>query len=101
MDYEDRLKMLNWPTLEKRRLFVSLVECFRTVFRLNNLKFSDFFELSISNRSRANHSFKLYVKSAKCNSYKYSFFVRIIQEWHGLNYQFWQVVEGLNGVISI
>ena len=32
-------------------------------------------------------------------SYKYSFFVRIIQEWHGLNYQFWQVVEGLNGVI--
>ena len=34
-------------------------------------------------------------------SYKYSFSVRIIQEWHGLNYQFWQVVEGLNGVISI
>jgi len=28
MDYEDRLKIINWPTLEKRRFFISLVECF-------------------------------------------------------------------------
>ena len=59
MDYEDRLKILNWSTLEKRRLFFSLVEYFNAVVGLNNLKFSDLFELSESNRTQANYSFKL------------------------------------------
>ena len=43
MDYEYLLQILNWPSLEKTRLFISLVGCFKTVFRLNNLKFRDFF----------------------------------------------------------
>ena len=74
MDYEYRLKILNWPTLGKRTLFISLVKCFKSVFALNNLKLSDFFELSKSNHTRAIQSFKLYIKNSKCNSYKYSFF---------------------------
>ena len=28
MEYEDRLRKLKWPTLETRRLFLSLVECY-------------------------------------------------------------------------
>ena len=43
MEYEDRLKILNWPTLEKRRHYISLVECYKTVFSLNGLNLSDFF----------------------------------------------------------
>jgi hypothetical protein len=43
----------------------------------DNLNFGDLFEKSKSSRTRANHRDKLYVKMAKVNSYKYSFFVRI------------------------
>ena len=63
MEYEERLKILNWPSLEKRRHFISFVEC----YSLNGLNFSDFFELALVSRTRANHSFKLFVKSAKVN----------------------------------
>ena len=84
MEYEDRLKILKWPTLEKRRHYISLVECYKTVFGLNGLNFSDFFELALDTRTRANHPFKLFVKSAKVNPYKYSFFVRIVKDWNNL-----------------
>ena len=32
MEYVERIKILNWPTLEKRRHFISLIECFKIVF---------------------------------------------------------------------
>ena len=79
MEYEDRLKISNWPTLEKLRHYISPVECYKTVFSLNGLNFSDFFELVLDTRTRANHPCKLFVKSAKANPYKYSFFVRILK----------------------
>ena len=31
-EYEDRLRKLKWPTLETRRLFLSLAECYKIVF---------------------------------------------------------------------
>ena len=64
MEYEERIKILNWPTLEKRRHFISLIECYKIGFDLNSLKFSDFFEVALDKRTRANHSFKLGVKNA-------------------------------------
>ena len=45
---------------------------------------SDFFELALDTRTRANHPFNLFVKSAKVNPYKYSFFVRIVKDWNNL-----------------
>ena len=44
-------------------------ECYKTVFGLNGLNFSDFFELALDTRTHANHPFKLFVKSAKVNPY--------------------------------
>ena len=82
--YEGRLKILTWPTLEKRRHYISLVECYKTVFSLHGLNLSDFFELALDTRTRANHPYKLSVKSAKVNPYKYSFFVRIVKDWNNL-----------------
>ena len=38
MEYEDRLRKLKWPTLETRRLFLSLVECYMIVFGMNKLR---------------------------------------------------------------
>ena len=38
MPYEECLKLLKWPTLEQRRLFLSLIECYKTINRLNGLE---------------------------------------------------------------
>ena len=53
-------------------------------FGINSLPFSDFFKLTKCNRTRADHDYKLYVKVAILNSYKYSFFVRIVNTWNNL-----------------
>ena len=53
-------------------------------FGINSLPFSDFFKLTKCNRTRANHDYKLYVKVAILNSYKYSFFVQIVNTWNNL-----------------
>ena len=66
MEYEDSLRKLKWPTLETRRLFLSLVECYKIVFGMNKLNFDDLFEFTKCNSTRANHPYKLYVKPAKC-----------------------------------
>ena len=78
--YKGICKMLRWSD---RRLYFSLIECYKLVFALNSLCFSDFFEFA-SKRTRFNHNYKLQVKSANCNCYKYSFFVKIIREWNDL-----------------
>ena len=78
MSGEDRCRLLNWQTLEKStREFLSLVQCYKIVFGIDSLPFSNFFKLTKCNRTRANHNYKLYVKVAILNCYKYSFFVRI------------------------
>ena len=79
MSYEDRCKLLKWPTLADRRTFVSLIECYKIVFGLYHLKFEDFFDFATTPSTRANHQYKLYVKLARLNCYKHSFFVRIIK----------------------
>ena len=85
MEYEDRLRKLKWPTLETRRLFLSLVECYKIVFGMNKLNFDDLFEPTRYNSTRSNHPpYKLYVKPAKCNPYKYSFPIRIVRDWNSL-----------------
>ena len=37
MPHEERLKFLNSPTLQQRRLFSSLIECYKTRNRPNGL----------------------------------------------------------------
>ena len=84
MAYEERCKELKWNSLVQRRDFLSLVECYKIVFNLNGLNFSDYFELCRNTKSRSNHPYKLQTKLAKLNCYKNSFFVRIIKPWNDL-----------------
>ena len=65
MSYEDRCKLLRWSHLTDRRLYFSLIECYKFVFGLNSFSFRDFFEFA-SRRTRSNHNYKLQVKSANC-----------------------------------
>ena len=64
MPYEDRCQLLNWPILSNRRTYLSLVECYKS--------------------TRANHSYKLFIKPARQNCYKHSFFIGIIKLWNDL-----------------
>ena len=85
MSYEERLKFLNWPTLYQRRLFSSLTESYKTVNSLNGLDPLEFFMFAHDFRPlRANHRYKLKPVSAKLNSFKYSFFVHIVNDWNNL-----------------
>ena len=85
MPYEERLKLLKWPTLEQRRLFLSLIECYKTINRLNGLDPSAFFTFANDFRLfRANHRFKLKLASATLNSFKNSFFVRITDKGNNM-----------------
>ena len=77
MEYEDGLRKLKWPTLETRRLFLSLVECYKIVFGKNKLNFDDLCELTKCNSTRANHSYKPYVKPASVP-------IRIVRDWNSL-----------------
>ena len=45
----------------------------KIVFGMNKLNFDDLFEFTKCNSTRANHPYKLYVKPAKCDPYKYYF----------------------------
>ena len=71
--------------LLQRRLFSSLIECYKTINRLNGLDPSAFFTFAHDFRPlRANHRFKLKLTSATLNSFKHSFFIRIIDKWNNL-----------------
>ena len=85
MEYEERLRRLKWSTLETRRLFLSLAECYKTVFDdLNKPNIDSLFEFTKRNSTLANHPYKLYDKPAKCNPYKYSSFIGIAQDCNSL-----------------
>jgi len=77
MSYEHRCQLLKWPTLSDRRIYFSLVECYKTGFGLYHLKFA-------TRCTRANHSYKLYVKPARLNCYKHSIFIGIVKLWKNL-----------------
>ena len=68
--YKKRLMVLKWPTLQQRRLFSSLTECYKTINSLNG-------------PLKANHRFKLKSVSATLNSFNI-FFIRIIDKWNNL-----------------
>ena len=77
--------VLKWPTLKQRRLFSSLTECYETLNRPNGLDATAFFMFARDFRSsRSNHRFKLKFASATLNSFKHSFFIRVIDKWNYL-----------------
>ena len=84
MSYEERCILLNLNTLQHRIEYLSVVECYKTVFGLNGRDFDDYFEFCRSKSTRANHPYKIQTKLAKVNSFKYSFFVRIVNDWNSL-----------------
>ena len=84
MSYQERCTLLKWGTLEKRRTYQSLVECYKTVFNLNGISFHEVSDYKFTNKTRVNHKYTLYTKLLRLDCYKHSFFVRIIKLWNDL-----------------
>ena len=61
-----------------------MVESYKTVFGLSGLDFDDYFEFCRSKNTTANHPYKIQTKLAEVNSFKYSFFMRIVKDWNNL-----------------
>ena len=59
MSYEERCILLNLNTLQHRRKYLSVVECYKTVFGLNGLDFDDYFEFCRSKNTRTNYPYKI------------------------------------------
>ena len=84
MPYGRRYEFLKWDTLEKRREYYSLIECYKTVFGLNGVSFDEVFEFRHIRKTQNNHKYTLYSKLPGENCFQYSFFVRIIKAWNCL-----------------
>jgi len=61
MSYTERLKHLNLPSLELRRLHNDLICCYKITFGLTNLQLSDFFNMAPLQTTR-DHQYTLYKK---------------------------------------
>ena len=83
MTYAQRLQYLSIPSLELRRLHLDLLFCYKIVFGLVDINFSDFFEFCPSNRTRG-HAHKLF--KSHCNScVRSQFFAeRVVKVWNSL-----------------
>ena len=98
--YKKRLMVLKWPTLQQRRLFSSLTECYKTINSLNGLDPSKFFTFArVFRPLKANHRFKLKSVSATLHSFNI-FVIRIIDKWNNLPKEIADV-ENLNIFTSI
>jgi len=68
--YAARLRLrLNVPSLELRRLHIDLIMYYKIVFRLVDVKFDDFFQLSTVATTRG-HPFKLFEEHSSVNARK-------------------------------
>ena len=72
MSYTDRPKFLGLTRLELRRLHLDLIFCYKIVFGMVAINFSDIFEFSHVSKTRG-HAYKLF-KSHSNNSTRCQFF---------------------------
>ena len=81
--YEQEQHELQWLTVIQRHHLLSLCQVYKTVNRLDCIKFSDYF--SYSKRSVRNcHSLQLPFTSSRINAFRYSFFVNSPFLWNKL-----------------
>jgi len=83
MEYEERLRKLNLPTLTYRRLRGDMIEVFKIVTnKYDQAACSNLFDTNP--HSTRGHSYKLFKKRANTNPRKYSFTHRVINPWNSL-----------------
>ena len=64
--YTERLNRLGLLTLELRRLQLDIIFCYKIVFGLTTLTYSDYLQFG-SNTNTRGHAYKLYILQNSCN----------------------------------
>jgi len=81
--YGKRLKLVNLPSLELRRLHANLLWCSKIVFGVVDLMYDDFFKLCPCTVARG-HVYKLYKPSRTISARSRFIACRIINAWNNL-----------------
>ncbi len=83
LEYEDRLKSLGIPTLEYRRKRSDLIQVYKALHGLDDMKWQDMFTLSTTHTR--GHSLKLYKKQGRTTQRINTFALRVVDSWNSLS----------------
>ena len=84
--YEERLKILNLPTLEHRRKRGDMIEVFKIMNKFENVERSQFFTLvsEVHPHDTRGHKFKIWYPQTSTLTRRHHFDIRIIESWNNL-----------------
>ena len=83
LSYNQRLHLLQLDSLELRRLKIDLVETYKIMYGLENVKFDEFFSFAANLGTRSN-GLKLEVTLSKTEIRKHFYSNRIVSVWNAL-----------------
>ena len=83
-EYQERLGVLKWPSLELRRKFICLVQIYMIIFGHCDIGPHMFFDFNVLAKTRRNHNFKITPKKTRTNYFIIFFFNRYISDWNGI-----------------
>ena len=81
--YSERLRLLQLPSLELRRLQSDLIWCYKIVFGQVDLCTSEFFDLRLSCSTRG-HPYKIFKRHTSCRIRSEFFAERVVNVWNTL-----------------
>jgi hypothetical protein len=81
--YEERMRALNLPSLKYRRYRGDLIQTFKILNKVDDLKFDEFY--TFNDRCTRNADVKLHINRCSTNIKKYSFSFRSAKKWNRLS----------------
>ena len=83
LSYEECLRKINIPTLAYRRIRGDMIETYKILSEKYDPEVSNFINLRDDSNTRG-HIYKIYKSRARLNVRKYSFCMRIVDQWNSL-----------------
>ena len=83
LSYQDRLEILNLPSIKYRQIRADLIQTYKILHNIDNVNGEDFFSLSKIQNTR-NNELKLYKKFAKSIPRNNFLSFRVINLWNSL-----------------
>ena len=84
LEYQERLKVLNLPTLEERRKRGDMIQMYKCVMGMDRIDRDDFVVRDMTSVTRGGHELKLRLPGHTTDVGKYSFPARSIHAWNSL-----------------
>ena len=84
VDYQERLRKLNLPSLEERRRRGDMIQLFKCVTGMDKVDKENFLELDMERRTRGRQELKLRLPVCTTDTKKFSFPVRSLTDWNSL-----------------